>query len=96
MRTAIIVIGMVTGIEIWLLLFLLWRIARFYERSSGRRVFSFLFLPSMLFLAGGGVYYLIADSGFVGNSLADFILFLGGALLVIATTLMEQIMMGGK
>lgn len=76
------------------LIFLLWRIARFYERSSGRKAYSFLFPVSLLLMAAGTIEYLVAAPGFVGRPTADFWLFLGGGTLTLATLLLKRIMMG--
>jgi len=79
-----------------LLVFMLWRIARFYEHSSGRRAHSYLFLPPLLLLPAGAAYYIVLDPDFVGSAPADLLLFLGGASLMLATILLGQIMMGAR
>lgn len=72
---------------------LLWRIARFYERSSGRRVYSWLFLLIIgLFLAGAG-WYILANPLFVGIPLADGLLCGGGILCLIGTLILTRTMM---
>lgn len=78
------------------LIFLLWRIARFYERSSSQRAHSFLFLPPLLLLPAGTVYYALVDPDFVGSPPADLLFFIGGALLALATFILGQIMMGER
>lgn len=82
---------------IWLgilfLVFLLWRIARFYERSSGQRVYAWLFLIILfLFLIGAG-WYIIVDPAFVGIPLADGILCAGGILSLLGTAILTRAMM---
>jgi hypothetical protein len=94
MVAAIRIVALLAWGGIGFLLFLLWRIARFYERSSGRRAYSYLFLPPLLFLPAGAVCYILLDVSFVGNVLADLLFFLGGIFLVVATSLLGQIMIG--
>ncbi|HIE39302.1 MAG TPA: hypothetical protein EYH30_10335 [Anaerolineales bacterium] len=96
MTTATRIIAAVTWAEIGFLIFVLWRIARFYEHSSGRRAYSYLFLPPLLLLPSGAAYYITFDTDFVGCIPADLLLFLGGILLIIATTLLGQIMVGER
>ncbi len=75
------------------LVFLLWRIARFYERSSGQRVYSWLFLLIMgLFLAGAG-WYIIRSPLFVDAPLADGLLCAGGILAILGTFILTRAMM---
>ena len=96
MEIATGIVTLLTWAEIALLLFLLWRIARFYEHSSGRRAGSFLFLPPLILLPAGAIYALLKGGGSVGNTVSDFLLFLGGASLILATNLLGQIMVGGR
>lgn len=81
-----------TGVAI--LVFLLWRIARFYERSSSQRAYSCLILLSLLLLVAGAAWYIVAVPEFVGLPPADALLFLGGVVLILATQLLRRIMMG--
>ncbi|MCS7179359.1 MAG: hypothetical protein RML46_05945 [Anaerolineae bacterium] len=75
------------------LIFVLWRIARFYERSSGQSVYSWLFfLIFMLFLIGA-VWYIIADPLFVGVPPADGLLCAGGSLSLLGTLILTRAMM---
>jgi len=96
MTTAIRVIASITWAGIGLLIFMLWRIARFYERSSGRRAYSFLFLPPLLLLPAGGVYYIVLDVDFVGSPVADLMFFLGGVFLAVGAALLGEIMVGER
>lgn len=75
------------------LLFLLWRIARFYERSSGQSVFSWLFLLIFMLFLVGAVWYIIADPLFVGIPLADGLLCAGGSLSLLGTLILTRAMM---
>lgn len=96
MTTAIRILALLTWAEIGFLIFVLWRIARFYEHSSGRRAYSYLFLLPLVFLSAGALYYIVLDVDFLGSAPADLLLFLGGACLALATSLLSQIMMGGR
>lgn len=82
---------------IWLgilfLIFLLWRIARFYERSSGRRIYSWLFLLILGLFLGGAGWYITADPDFVGIPLADGLLCAGGVLSLLGTFILTRAMM---
>ncbi len=82
---------------IWLgilfLVFLLWRIARFYERSSGRRVYAWLFLVIVGLFLGGAGWYIAVNPDFVGIPLADGLLWTGGVLLIFGTFILTRVMM---
>ena len=85
-----------TWIIIGVLLFFLWRIARFYEQASGERVgHSFLLLPSGL-LAAGAIWYLSKDVDFVGEPVGDLLLFVGGLLLLFFGSRLERLMTGER
>lgn len=75
------------------MIFLLWRIARFYERSSGQRVYSWLFLLIMGLFLGGAGWYIIANPHFVGIPLADGLLCAGGILSLLGTFILTRAMM---
>ncbi len=79
---------------IGVLLYFLWHVARFYEQASGERVgHRFLLLPGLL-LAGGAVWYLIRDNGFVGEPVGDALLFAGGILLLFFGSHLQKLMTG--
>jgi hypothetical protein len=78
------------------MLFTLWRIARFYERSAGTRAYSFLFLLALVLMGGGALYYAVADIDFVGSVFPDFLLFLGGVFLTVGTFVLGQMMVGER
>jgi len=92
MTVATCLVASLTWTGISLLIFLLWRIARFYEHSSGQRAYSYLFLLSLLLLLAGAVYYILFDVDFIGSTTASLLLFFGGTLLGIATILLGQVM----
>jgi len=96
MRVATIVLDAFSWIGVTLLVFFLWRIARFYERSSGEKAYSWFFLPPMILLPAGAVYCMVVDPNFVGATLGDILLFFGGVLLLLASILLQQIMMGER
>lgn len=75
------------------MIFLLWRIARFYERSSGQRVYSWLFLLIMGLFLGGAAWYIIVNPHFVGIPLADGLLCAGGILSLLGTFILTRAMM---
>ncbi|MGB9775536.1 MAG: hypothetical protein ACPLYD_05815 [Anaerolineae bacterium] len=82
---------------VWLgvlfLVFLLWRIARFYERSSGRRVYAWLFLLILVLFLAGAAWYIIANPAFVGVPPADGLLCAGGLLSLLGTFILTRAMM---
>lgn len=87
-------LAILAWVGIAFLVLLLWRIARFYERSSGQQAYSYLFLLSFLFLSTGAIWYIVVAPVFVGIPLADLSLFLGGGLLLVAAFLLNRVMMG--
>ncbi len=88
-----IVIG-IAWLGIALLIFLLWRIARFYERSSGQRAHAWIFLFPLLALPAGAAWYLVVAPEFVGLPAADALLFTGGLALLAGTFVLKRAMMG--
>ena len=78
------------------LIFLLWRIARFYERSSGENACSWLFLIPLVLLPLGAFWYLVEDPRFVESRGGDVLFFSGGLVLLIASILLQQAMMGER
>jgi hypothetical protein len=78
------------------LIFLLWCIARFYGRSSGRRTHSYLFIPPLFLLPAAAIRYIVYDLRFLGDPIADSMFFLGGAFLFAGAVLLGQIMMGER
>jgi len=72
----------------------LWRIAFFYEKTSGRWVGHFLvFVPGALLLAGVARYFL-ARKPLVGDSLGDLLLFLGGGGIALFGMRLQHLMTG--
>ena len=87
------VIASLTWLGVLFLVFLLWRIARFYERSSRQRVYAWLFLLIAFLFLAGAAWYIFASPGFVGIPLADGFLCAGGLLSVLGTFILTRAMM---
>ncbi len=96
MSVAIRIIASVTWLGLVFLVFMLWRIARFYERSAGKRAYSQFFLPPLLLLPLGTGYYIVQNVQFVGSPPADILLALGGSTLMVATLMLGQVMVGER
>lgn len=88
------VVATLAWIGVAFLIFLLWRIARFYERSSGQRAYAWIFLVPLVILPAGAAWYLVVDPAFVGIPAADALLFAGGAVLLVGTFVLKRTMMG--
>ena len=96
MSTAIRITASLSWLGITFLVFVLWRVARFYERSAARRVYSYLFVPPLFCLPAGAAYYIIFDVDFVGSGPADMLFLVGGGFLFVATFLLRQAMVGER
>jgi hypothetical protein len=78
------------------LIYFLWRIARFYEGASGKRVgHRFLLIPGAL-LSSGALWYLWYHVDFVGRPVGDFFLFSGGVLLFLFSSRLTRLMTGER
>lgn len=93
MPTLLRVIATLAWLGILFLVFLLWRIARFYEHSSGQRVYAWLFLVILILFLVGAAWYIFANPGFVGIPLADGLLCTGGILSLLGTLILTRTMM---
>ena len=83
-------------VVIGILIVFLWRIAYFYERTSGQRVgYYFLFFP-LLLLAAGAIYYLVRGGDFIGEPVGDALLVLGGVLLGLFGFHLQELMTGER
>lgn len=81
---------------IGVLLVFLWRIAYFYERTSGQRVgYHFLLLPALL-LAVGAIWYLKYSEEFIGQPVGDLLLCGGGGLLFLFGFRLQGFMTGER
>ncbi len=92
MATMVRIVATLTWGGIGFLLFLLWRIARFYEKSAGQRAYSFLFVPPLLLLPTGAACYIVADPSFLLNIVADVLMLVGGSFLIVGTSLLGEAM----
>ena len=77
------------------LMIFLYRIARFYQATSGRRSYYQLFLVPIVLLFVGGVRY--ATLGIlVGDGLGDGLMVMGGLSLIGLGYYMLKLMTGGR
>ena len=83
-------------VVIGVLLVFLWRIAYFYQKTSGQRVGYHLFVAAALLLTAGAVWYLVFDVGFTGEPFADLLLFGGGLLLFAFGSRLQELMTGER
>ena len=96
MEVIAFVLDVISWVGVTLLVFFLWRIARFYEQSSRETAYSWLFLPPMFLLPVGAAFYLVEDPTFIRSLWGDVFLFTGGGLLLFASVLLHQVMMGER
>ncbi|MFL7793937.1 MAG: hypothetical protein AB8I69_17465 [Anaerolineae bacterium] len=90
------VLAICSWVSIGLLIFFLWRIAYFYQKTSGQRVGYYLLIVAALLLTGGAVWYLVADVGFTGEPAADLLLFGGGILIFVFGGRLQELMTGER
>ncbi len=94
------IVQLIMSIYAWaaigLLLVFLWRIAYFYEKTSGQRVGHHLLVVPMLLLAAGAVWYLVRDVAFTGQPIADLLLFVGGIWLGLSGARLHDLMTGER
>jgi len=83
-------------IVIGVLVVFLWRIAYFYEKTSGQRTnYYFLLLPALL-LPAGAIWYLVCNREFIGRPIGDLLLCSGGALLCLFGFRLQELMTGER
>jgi len=83
-------------IAVGLLMVFLWRVAYFYEKTSGQRVgYYILLVPALLLLVGAG-WYLVRDVEFVGDPVGDLLLGIGGILLFFFGFHLQELMTGER
>jgi hypothetical protein len=83
-------------VVIGILLVFLWRIAYFYQKTSGQRVGYYLFIVAVVLLAIGAVWYLIVNVDFTEEPIADALLFGGGLLLFVFGGRLQELMTGER
>jgi len=79
-----------------ILIFFLWRIAYFYEKTSGQRVAYYLLLLPILLLTTGVGWYLIHNVDFIERPIGDLLLFSGGASLFMFGNYLQALMTGKR
>lgn len=94
MITLIRLVAGTAWLSVTFLVFLLWRIARFYEQSSGQRARAWIFLLPLVTLPAGALWYLVVAPEFVGLPAADALLLAGGLALLAGTFILKRAMMG--
>lgn len=88
----IAVIGLGTaGVLMFLLL-----IARFYQVKSGQPTHYALFAIALIFFLVGALRYAFLQHGYVGDMVADGVLFLAGLLVILAGNHVFRLMTGGR
>ncbi len=90
------VLAIWSWVVIGVLVVFLWRIAYFYQKTSGQRVGYYLLIVATLLLVVGAVWYLISDVGFTGEPVADLLLFGGGLLFFIFGGRLQELMTGER
>ena len=83
-------------IVIGVLIVFLWRIAYFYEKTSGQRVIHYLLVLPVMLLVAGVVWYLVRDIEFMGQPVGDLLLFGGGSLLFMFGGHLQELMTGER
>lgn len=83
-------------VAIGVLVAFLWRVAYFYERTSGQKVSHYvLALPSLLLMAGAA-WYIWRDIEFVGQPTGDILLCGGGVALFLFGNRLRELMTGER
>lgn len=96
MQAAQLGLGIWTWAVIGALFYFLWRIAYFYEKTSGQRVGYSQLIVAALLLIGGAVWYLARDVDFVGECVGDSLLIVGGLLFVLFGLRLQELMTGER
>ncbi|MFW6115640.1 MAG: hypothetical protein ACOC7Y_01115 [Chloroflexota bacterium] len=96
LEAAKVVLTIYAWVVIGVLLFILWRIARFYERASKQQVRHRLLLLPAALLSAGVIWYLGNNRNFVGSPTGDLLLFAGGVLLFLFSSRLATLMTGER
>jgi hypothetical protein len=83
-------------VVIGVLIVFLWRIAYFYQKTSGQRVGYHLLVVAVLLLTAGAIWYLVASVEFTGEPGADLLLFGGGLLFFVFGGRLQELMTGER
>jgi hypothetical protein len=99
-RSFMITLAKLLTLCIWIgtaaLIMLLYRIAHFYQVTTGLRShYRFFLVPVILFLAGM-LRYLIIDTRIAGDIIGDLLFFLGGVSLSLIGYFLLKLMTGGR
>ena len=78
------------------LLVFLWRIAYFYQKTSGQRVGYAILISSALLLVAGALWYIFHNVGFTGEPIADLLLFGGGLIFLAFGSRLQELMTGER
>lgn len=100
-------VGLILGIIIWvgilMLQIVVMSIARFFERTSGQRTYHQLYFIPILLTGVSAFRYLwrvfwVDDRwpDFVGDPVANILMFVAGLLLIGLSNALHEKMMGGK
>jgi hypothetical protein len=79
-----------------LIILSLFLIARFYEVKSGQRSHYRIFLVAAALFLLAGVLSAVRGTQFVGDPLVDTLLFLAGAVTILLSTFLYQLMTRGR
>ena len=88
------ILAIYSWVVVGMLLVFLWRIAYFYEKTSGQPVRYYLLLFPALLLAAGAIWYLACEVDFIRLPGGDLLLFSGGVLLFLFGFRLQELMTG--
>ena len=81
---------------IGVLIAFMWRIAYFYQKTSGQGVGHYLIAIPAFLLMAGAIWYLFNNLAFIGQPVADVLLFVGGLLLLFFGMRLRELMTGER
>ena len=90
------ILAIYSWVVIGMLIVFLWRIAYFYEKTSGQRVRYYSVIVPSLLLATGAIWYIVRNVEFTGEPAGDLLLFLGGLLLFLFGGCLQELMTGER
>lgn len=92
--------SIILSIYIWsavgVLLFFLFAIARFYEKKSGQRTFSFAFLIAAMMFGVGMLRHIFLIPAIGGDLWVDTLRFIGGLIVAGCGFFLLRLMTGGR